>query len=137
MFPNGTRKEVLPAADGGPLEAGTATVVYFSNGDVKQTAADGRVRYYFERTRTTQVSLPGGAGELFSFGETGQMERHTPDGRKVIGRKALQPSSRRPVYLISDSPHEYTGRCGSEPYLVHALSKVIRFPNGTTKELLA
>jgi hypothetical protein len=105
VFPNGTLKEVLPAADGGPLEAGGAPAVYASHGDGKQTAAAGRVRSTSERTRTMQVSLPGGAGELFSFGETGQMERHTPDGRKVIGRKALQPSSRRPVYLISDSPH--------------------------------
>lgn len=63
-----------------------ATVVYFANGDVKQTVGDGRIRYYFNATLTTQVTLPPGpaGGELFHFGQNGQMERHTAAGAKFI-----------------------------------------------------
>ena len=76
IFANGVRRERY--ADG-------YTVVYFCNGDVKQTIPEGegnRVVYLFAEAGTVQTSLPDGV-QVFRF-SNGQVEKHYPDGTKEI-----------------------------------------------------
>eukprot|EP00965_Chrysotila_dentata_P184800 6101086-Pleurochrysis_carterae.AAC.3 len=57
LYATGTRKEVLPSG---------LQTVFFSNGDIKQTAVDGRVVYYYAEAETTHVSEPDGM-QLYHF----------------------------------------------------------------------
>lgn len=77
VFPNGVKRQVWP--DGYSL-------VYFTNGDLKQTfphpQGKQRVLYYFSEQQTTQTTYPNGL-QVFRFANR-QLEKHFPDGTKEI-----------------------------------------------------
>ena len=57
-------------------------VIYFNNKDIKQVYPDGKVVYYFAEANTNQTTLTDGL-QVFKF-ESGQIEKHYPDGTKEI-----------------------------------------------------
>ncbi len=77
VFHNGVRREQWP--DG-------YSVVYFTNGDIKQTFPPGhkkqRVVYFYSEAKTTQTTYPNGL-QVYKFAN-GQTEKHFPDGTKEI-----------------------------------------------------
>lgn len=73
LFPSGLKKTVWP--DG-------RAVVDFPNGDTKETASDGVVKYYYASTGATQTTYADG-NELLVFA-SGQVEKHFKDGGKDI-----------------------------------------------------
>ena len=52
------------------------------NGDIKQIYPDGKTYYFFNDSRTVQITLNNGL-EIYKF-EDGQIEKHYPDGTKQI-----------------------------------------------------
>ena len=58
------------------------SVIYFENGDVKQTYPDGRNVYLFCEQYITQTELPNG-DKIILF-RNGQLEKYYTDGRKEI-----------------------------------------------------
>lgn len=74
-FANGARKEIRK--DG-------SSVIRFSNGDVQIFSGEsiGSVAYYHAKSQVIQVGTIDGS-EIFEF-PNGQVERHYPDGRKIV-----------------------------------------------------
>ncbi|TNV73675.1 hypothetical protein FGO68_gene11096 [Halteria grandinella] len=72
IFPNGVRRETW--GDG-------YSVVYFTNGDIKQSFPT-RTLYHFSAQETTQTTYPNGL-QVFRFSNR-QLEKHFPDGSKEI-----------------------------------------------------
>lgn len=72
VFPNKVRRDTWP--DG-------YSVVYFTNGDVKQSFST-RTVYHFQEQQTTQTTYPNGL-QVFRFLNR-QLEKHFPDGTKEI-----------------------------------------------------
>ena len=73
IFKSGVRKEIYQ--DGHQL-------IYFVNGDLKQIYPDGKSSYFFQESKTVQITLNNGI-EIYKF-ENGQVEKHYPDGTKQI-----------------------------------------------------
>eukprot|EP01028_Stygiella_incarcerata_P012502 TRINITY_DN777_c0_g2_i3.p2 TRINITY_DN777_c0_g2~~TRINITY_DN777_c0_g2_i3.p2 ORF type:complete len:528 (+),score=221.48 TRINITY_DN777_c0_g2_i3:82-1665(+) len=73
LFKNGTRKDDY---------AGKKEIYHFANGDIKKKLKDGTTVYYYSSTKATNISFPSKIEE-FIF-ETGQTERHFPNGAKEI-----------------------------------------------------
>ena len=73
IFKSGVRKEIYQ--DG-------YQVIYFVNGDLKQIYPDGKTYYFFNDSKTVQITLNNGL-EIYKF-EDGQIEKHYPDGTKQI-----------------------------------------------------
>ena len=74
---------------------GFPTMVFFNNGDIKQTSPDGAVFYFYASAQTTHISQPDGT-QLYQF-PNGQLERHRTDGFKEIrfadgASKIISPS---------------------------------------------
>lgn len=78
LFPNGVRRELWD--DGYSL-------VYFTNGDLKQTyppthRKGQRLVYFYAEAKTTQTTYPNGL-QVYKFAN-GQIEKHFSDGTKEI-----------------------------------------------------
>jgi len=73
IFKSGVRKEIYK--DG-------HQIIYFVNGDLKQIYPDGKTYYFFNDSKTVQITLNNGL-EIYKF-EDGQIEKHYPDGTKQI-----------------------------------------------------
>ena len=59
-------------------------IVYFFNGDVKQTLPDSSVIYFYAEAGTRHTTKPDGT-EILEF-ENGQLETHYPNGNQVRWR---------------------------------------------------
>jgi len=94
-------------------------VVRYNNGDIKETATDGTITYYYFETGATQImfvptclSVPPAPSiipccrlnglKVISFANK-QMEKHYPDGTKEIVfpnkvRKTIHPDGRQQIF---------------------------------------
>lgn len=73
-YSNGTRKVELPSGH---------VVLFFTNGDIKQTWPSNKTTYWYEVAQTMHTQLANGK-EIFEFHASQQTERHHPDGTKEI-----------------------------------------------------
>ncbi|XP_046386182.1 centromere protein J [Ischnura elegans] len=72
-YENGNFKHISPD--------GKSSKLFFYNGDVKETLADGTVRYYYSETRTWHTTFADGL-EVLEF-PNGQVERHWNGTKEV------------------------------------------------------
>ena len=73
-------------------------IIYFPNGDIKQIFSDGKISYYYKDKNAVQTILNNGM-EIFKL-ENGQIEKHFPDGTKLI--------------IFNDDTEKYIYNDGSE-----------------------
>ena len=73
IFQSGLKKEIFD--DG-------FEIIYFNNGDIKQSHPDGKNIYFFKESNTVQTTYPNGIN-IFKF-SNGQIESHFPNGLKKV-----------------------------------------------------
>ena len=57
-------------------------MIYFINGDIKQSYKDGKKIYFYKDSNTVQTTYPNGIN-VFKF-NNGQIEKHFPNGIKKV-----------------------------------------------------
>eukprot|EP00118_Oscarella_pearsei_P008466 m.43726 g.43726 ORF g.43726 m.43726 type:complete len:938 (+) comp33471_c0_seq1:246-3059(+) len=114
-FPDGTKKEV--SADG------LSAIVSFGNGDIRHIFPDQKVVYFYSETKTKHTTYPDGL-EVLEF-ESGQVEKHYPDGTKEI--IFIDQTVK---YLFSDSSTESLYPDGTVERVAINGDKTIEFTNG-------
>ena len=82
VFRDGRREASFPSGLTKTVYLNGAALVWFPNGDRKETDASGLVTYSYASTGAVQVTHVDGT-EIITF-PTGQIEKHLPDGSKEI-----------------------------------------------------
>ena len=123
IFQSGVKKEIFD--DG-------YQIVYFINGDIKQTFPNEKIVYFFNDAKTVQITYKSGL-QVFKF-NNGQIEKHFLDGSKQIN--FIDGTIR---YILNDGYEEtyyYDGTIEKIDIdkvitIIHDDgSKEIKFPNG-------
>ena len=73
LFQSGIKKEIFD--DG-------FEIIYFNNGDIKQSYPDGKTIYFYKDSNTVQTTYLNGIN-IFKF-SNGQIEKHFPNGLKKV-----------------------------------------------------
>ncbi|KAJ3068540.1 hypothetical protein HDU98_008294 [Podochytrium sp. JEL0797] len=106
-YKNGTMKLKHSSGDAG---AGSMTKIFFNNGDFKETNG-GRVVYWYAEKQILHTTFEDGL-ETVNFMESGQIEKHYPDGTQEI--------------VFKDSTVKYIYANGEEKSI---------FPDGTIQKI--